>query len=78
VSAWTWFWLAWGGVFLVGEGVALARNAAGDTLSEQVWRWLRVTPGKVKVSSALVRFPSYIVGAVLVWLFGHFLWGWWT
>jgi hypothetical protein len=78
VSGWLVFWLAWGAVFAIGEGVALARTAPGDTLSEQVWRWLRVTPGRTPTSSALARFPAYVVGALLVWLFGHFEFGWWT
>lgn len=78
MNGWLIFWLAWGGVFVVGEGVALARAAPGDTLSEQVWRWLHITPGQSALSSPLARWPSYAVGALLVWLLGHFLLGWWT
>lgn len=78
MNGWLVFWLAWCGVFVVGEGIALARTQRGDTLSETVWRWLHVTPGKTKASAALTRFPTYVVGALLVWLFGHFLFGWWT
>jgi hypothetical protein len=75
---WLIFWVAWAAVFIVGEGIALARTAKGDTASEQIWAWLKVTPGKTPASAALYRWPSYLVGALLVWLAGHFLFGWWT
>lgn len=78
MSGWHVFWLVWGGIFVVGEGIALYRTQPGDTLSEMVWSWLRVTPGRTPLSSPLARWPSYVVGALLVWLLGHFLLGWWT
>lgn len=51
MSGWTWFWIAWFGAFVVMEGNALANHTVGDTLSETVWRWLRIgssrNPGSV-------------------------------
>lgn len=35
-----WFWVAWGLMFLGGEGYALFNRTPGDTLSETVWYWL--------------------------------------
>ncbi len=78
MNGWLIFWLAWGAVFVVGESIALARTASGDTLSEQVWRWLKVTPGKTPASSALLRWPTYAVAGLLVWLTLHLTLGWWT
>jgi len=76
MSGWLIYWLLWGLMFAVGEGIALKRTEKGDTLSEQIWAWLKVTPGKTPASSALFRFPSAVVGATLIWLFFHFLFGW--
>lgn len=76
MSGWTWWWLTLGAVVLGTELVALARTQRGDTLSEQVWAWLHVTPGKTPASAALVRFPTYVVAAFLLWLLLHFTLGW--
>lgn len=35
-----WFWVAWGIMFLAGEGWALFNRTPGDTLSETVWYWI--------------------------------------
>lgn len=35
-----WFWVAWGAMFVAGEGWALFNRVPGDTLSETVWYWL--------------------------------------
>jgi len=35
-----WYWVAWGIMFLAGEGWALFNRTPGDTLSETVWYWL--------------------------------------
>jgi hypothetical protein len=78
VSGWTIFWLSFGLVGLVAEGAALARTAPGDTLSEQVWAWLRVAPGKTPARAALLSWRSALVGGLLLWLTGHFVLGWWA
>lgn len=75
MSGWLIFWLAWGGLFAVGEGIALVRAAPGDTLSEQFWRWFRITPGKPSFTAAWLRFPAWVTAATLVWLFCHLLFG---
>lgn len=76
MTAWALFWLSLGAIAAGGEGVALFRTAPGDTLSEQVWAWLRVKPGRAP--APLRSWRAFTVGASLVWLFGHFLFGWWT
>jgi len=43
MDGWSYAWLAWGLVFLVIEGLALARTAHGaGTLSANIWRWMGV------------------------------------
>lgn len=39
---WAQFWLAWLAVGVAGEVLALRNRREGDTLSEQVWRVLRL------------------------------------
>jgi hypothetical protein len=41
VSIWSALWIAWGLCFAGIEGVALANDARGDTLSEHLRRWFR-------------------------------------
>jgi hypothetical protein len=78
VSAWTAFWLTLLGIGVLGEAVALWRTVPGDTLSEQVWHWLHVTPGKTPSRAVLLSWRSFALAGLLVWLLGHFLLGWWT
>lgn len=59
-----WFWRCWILAALLVEGVALANAAEGDTLSEQVWRWM-----------ALAKFIGWMVTAFLVWMTVHFATG---
>lgn len=75
MTGWTWFWLTLGAVAATGEGIALAR-APGGTLSEQMWHWLKVTPGKTSARAALQSWRALAVGGFLVWLLLHFLFGW--
>jgi hypothetical protein len=78
VSGWTVTWLAWIAFGVVAELVALVRTQRGDTLSEQVWAYLKVTPGRTPLSAALVRFPTYVLAVFLLWLVPHFTLGWWA
>jgi hypothetical protein len=78
MSIWTAVWIAWLAVFVVVEGWALARKAPGDTLSEQVWHWLHVTPGQTPSRAVLLSWRSFALAGLLLWLVGHFLLGWWT
>lgn len=75
---WLIIWLSVGVVTLCFEGYAIASKVVGDTLSEQVWKWLKVVPGVSTPKQALISWRSFVVGAGLIWLFGHFLFGWWT
>lgn len=68
------YWYAWIGLFLVLEGVALRNDKAGDTLSENVWKFLGVNGWKVP------KFPWLRRGmfaGLFVWLIPHFFLGWW-
>jgi hypothetical protein len=75
VSAWTWAWLAWGAWFVVWEATALANRRPGDTLSEHVWRWLRVRDARPTVMTVIGRGA---LAAGLGWLLGHLVMGWWS
>ena len=41
MTVWTWLWVAWGLMFAVIEGVAIANDVKDDTLSEHFRRWFR-------------------------------------
>lgn len=64
-DGWTWVWIAWILLGVVLEGVALARPAKGDTLSEQVW--------SLYAHSTFGKFAAWMVSAFLVWLVVHFV-----
>lgn len=71
---WTIAWLVWLGIFVVLEGIAIANDDTGDTLSEKVWQWFNLVGPKSKLSRprALARF---IFLAFWAWLTIHFLSG---
>ncbi|MDX6740754.1 hypothetical protein [Actinocorallia sp. A-T 12471] len=68
-------WIGWIAAFVVIEGVALARRAPGDTLSEHVWRWLRVRDARPTPLTWALRLLLVAGG---VWLTGHLAFGWWS
>lgn len=71
----TWIWVALGTAALVTELVALFSPKAGGTLSEHVWKVLRV--GDPRPSSAVwVGRAALLI--FLVWLIPHFELGWFT
>lgn len=49
MSIWAALWLLWGAAFVVLEGIALRRNAPGDTLSEQLRAWFHTDAHKGRV-----------------------------
>jgi hypothetical protein len=75
VNPWHVWWLLFTLTGLSVETVALLRTQTGDTASEWVWAYLKVTPGKTTVSAALARFATYPVLAAGVWLTVHFAFG---
>jgi hypothetical protein len=72
--AWFWpaFWVAWGTMFVIGEGIALFNRGTGDTLSENVWT--RVL-GMGLTHRAKWTWRTFAVGAFLLWLFAHLTFG---
>jgi hypothetical protein len=59
---WTIAWLVWLGLFVLIEGFAIARREPGDTLSEQVWAFIRGKPAR-----------WVMLAGFLLWLVWHFL-----
>lgn len=64
-----------GGVLLATELVALLNRRDGDTISEHVWRVVRVGDPR---PTALVWCMRALVALLMIWLAGHFAMGWWT
>lgn len=72
---WRLYWLGFLLIgFLVPEVIALVRKQRGDTLSEAVWYWCKVTPGNtITTWTALHVF----VALFMLWLFVHLMLGFW-
>jgi len=62
---WGILWVAWFGIFVVLEGIALHSKAEGDTLSENT-RWIFVRK--------YVRWPSLGVWIGFSGWFAHHIW----
>jgi hypothetical protein len=75
MSAWTYGWILWILWFCTQEGVALVNPEPDDTLSEHVWRWLRVGD---KRSTPITVAGRVVLGLGIVWLLGHLTMGWWS
>lgn len=75
-------WMIWLAVmvtwFLAMELPALASRQAGDTLSEHVWRWLKVRGRMVGWKAAPFILARGGIILFLLWLAGHLAMGWWT
>ena len=71
-EAFTSAWVVWILAFVGIEGAALLRKDKGDTLSEHVWKWFRITD---KPKGWNIRRLSLFGG--LIWLTGHFIWRVW-
>lgn len=73
-----WFtviWLTLGTIGGITEIVALARKERHDTLSEHVWAWWHVYDRR---PTPLVVVGRVVLLTIMVWLTGHFAFGWWT
>ena len=68
-------WIAWLGLFLAIEGVALANKAPGDTLSEHVRKWFHTAKGQKVDGTTKVR--RLVLLSFMAWLSVHFLTGGW-
>jgi hypothetical protein len=75
VNLWRWYW-AFVIVGLIGvpEVIALIRSRRGDTLSEAIWYWCKVTPGRTVWTWNAVHI---LAAAFLVWLVVHLMTGYW-
>lgn len=74
----TWYtavWLFLGAVGGITELIALVDKDRGDTLSEHVWQWFRVRDARPTPVAVGLRV---VLLSVMVWLTGHFGFGWWT
>lgn len=72
-SDWTWLTILVSGGLV--ELYALFSRAAGDTLSEHVWKWLKVADPRPTLPFIGLRV---LMAVACVWLAGHFAMGWWT
>ena len=73
MSTWTVLWLAWGFVFVVVETLAIIDRRRGDTLSEHVWKWLKVGARQPTLLVWVARAGVLIFCA---WLGFHLAFGW--
>lgn len=71
----TWIWVALGAAALIVELAALFSKPEGGTLSEQMWKLLKVDDPR---PSSAVWVGRGAVALFLLWLFPHFLLGWFT
>jgi hypothetical protein len=69
-------WIVWGAVFLLIEGAALLDKDPGDTLSEHVWRWLKVRGRETGKSPWTFWVLRGILFLFLAWLTSHLVFGW--
>lgn len=72
---WTAAWVFWFAFFGLVEGAALLNKTPSDTLSEHVWKWLRVFDAR---PTKLVIAARVVLALFLVWLCLHLTLGWLT
>lgn len=72
-------WWAWMAFFVLWEGLGLVADihgrGPGQTLSGQVWYWLKVGGRRPTIFTWVLRIA---VLAGWVWLGPHLLFGWWS
>lgn len=67
-------WLAWGALFALIEGHAIATKNWNGTLSNHVRRWIGST-SPTQNTSTYVRRGMLVI--FMGWLTGHFVMDWW-
>jgi amino acid permease len=79
VSVPSWAWITWIAVALTAfgvlEGVALANRRRGDTLSENIRRWLGIDPPRRSRRIGMAAFATLLV-AFVGWFVPHILLSW--
>lgn len=69
-----WAWIAWlalaGGGFTILETIALANRRDGDTLSENIRRWLGITPPNARRRVTVPVFAAVLI-LFVVWFIPH-------
>lgn len=75
MSGYTIAWIIWALAFAAIEGKALLSRQPGTTLSEHIWRWWHVRDPR---PTPLVIAGRIVLLSIMVWLTGHFSFGWWT
>ena len=73
MTGWQIYWLCW--IFLgfgIPEGIALANDTPGDTLSETVWHFFGVYRNQ---PISQWSFWHFLLLALMTWLFFHFVLG---
>lgn len=68
MDAYTIAWAAWGLIFAVIEGLALANKKEGDTLSEHVWKWFQSKKDNPKALALRTTLFGF-----MAWLTTHFV-----
>lgn len=68
MSIWTELWILWGALFAVIEGVAVANDKKGDTLSEHLRLWFRTDTKHGRTAWLVVS------GGFLGWFLFHIAW----
>ncbi|MGH3505284.1 MAG: hypothetical protein ACRDQA_30985 [Nocardioidaceae bacterium] len=77
MSIWDLLWIAWAAMFVGIEIPAAVNSTHGDTLSEHVWAWI-THPHQGWHATVATWLGRAGVAALLCWLLGHFIAGWWT
>lgn len=66
MTVYTWAWIFWLAFFVVVEGVALVDKDRGDSFSEHVWKWFRITDKPRQWT-----WRRIVLAGFLVWLLVH-------
>ncbi|MGI5493869.1 hypothetical protein [Microtetraspora malaysiensis] len=76
----SWAWAAWAatafGTFAALETIALVNRNRGDTLSENIRRWLGINPDRPVRRYTIPIFLGGLI-AFVVWFGPHIIWSIW-
>jgi hypothetical protein len=82
MGVWGWLWICWIAGFVLLEGIALARQSYGDTLSEQVWKLFGIGRKDPETGEMIrppwswhVQLRRAVLLMGLCWLAAHLLTG---